>query len=111
MKAEIDAGVLGDIYHARSWMLRRYAAPIRPGFILKKHCGGGPCIDIGVHILDLTLWFMGNPKPVSRSRGVARAKLAHQPGAFSIWGGAHPAGSSTWRTSPRPLCASTTAPR
>ena len=89
MKAEIDSGALGDVYHARSWMLRRAAAPTRPGFILKQHSSGGPCIDIGVHILDLTLWFMGNPRPVSVT-GVARAELAHQPGAFSIWGGPIP---------------------
>jgi predicted dehydrogenase len=89
MKAELDTGVLGDIYHARSWMLRRAAAPTRPGFIIKKHSNGGPCIDIGVHILDLTLWFMGNPKPAAVT-GIARAELAHQPGAFSIWGGSIP---------------------
>jgi predicted dehydrogenase len=86
MKAELATGVLGDIYHARSWMLRRAGAPTRPGFIMKEHSGGGPCIDIGVHILDLTLWFMGNPKPVSVT-GVARAELAHQKGAF-VPGGA-----------------------
>jgi predicted dehydrogenase len=90
MKAEIDAGALGYIYHARSWMLRRAATLTRPGFILKQHSGGGACIDIGVHILDLTLWFMGNPQPVSVS-GVARTELAQQPGAFSIWGGRIPA--------------------
>ena len=90
MKAEIDVGGLVDIYHARCWMLRRAAAPVRsPGFYLKKHSGGGPCIDIGVHILDLTLWFMGHPKPVTVS-GVTQDKLAHLPGAFSIWGGAVP---------------------
>ncbi len=89
MKAEIDTGVLGQIYHARSWMLRRAAAPTRPGFILKEQATGGAVIDIGVHILDLTLWFMGNPKPVSVT-GVARSDLAHKPGAFSIWGGAIP---------------------
>ena len=89
MKAELDTGVLGDIYHARSWMLRRSAAPTRPGFILKQHSGGGPCIDIGVHILDLTLWFMGNPRPVSVT-GVVRAELAHQRGAFSNMGGPIP---------------------
>ena len=89
MKAEIDGGALGDVYHARSWLLRRAAAPTRPGFILKEHSGGGPCIDIGVHILDLTLWFMGNPAPKTVT-GVARAELAHQPGAFSIWGGPIP---------------------
>jgi predicted dehydrogenase len=89
MKAELDTGVLGDIYHARSWMLRRAAAPTRPGFIMKEHATGGACIDIGVHILDLTLWFMGNPKPVSVT-GVSRTELAHKKGAFSIWGGAIP---------------------
>ncbi|HJN27220.1 MAG TPA: Gfo/Idh/MocA family oxidoreductase, partial [Candidatus Latescibacteria bacterium] len=77
MKAELDTGALGDIYHARSWMLRRGGAPVGPGFILKEHSGGGPCIDIGVHILDLTLWFMGNPEPVAVS-GVAKPELAKQ---------------------------------
>jgi predicted dehydrogenase len=90
LKSEIDRGVLGNVYHARSWMLRRSAAPVRPGFILKKHSGGGPCIDIGVHILDLTLWMMGNPKPVTVT-GVTQDKLAHQAGAFSNWGGLIPA--------------------
>lgn len=89
MKAEIDQGVLGDIYHARSWMLRRAGAPTRPGFILKAQATGGPVIDIGVHILDLTLWFMGNPKPVAVT-GVSRAELAHQKGAFSVWAGPIP---------------------
>ncbi len=84
MKAEIDSGALGEIYHARSWMLRRTAIPTRPGFLLKKHSGGGATIDIGVHILDLTLWFMGNPKPVSVT-GVAKKVLAHNPKAFGLW--------------------------
>jgi predicted dehydrogenase len=85
MKAELDTGVLGNIYHARSWMLRRAVAPTRPGFILKEHASGGACIDIGVHILDLTLWFMGSPRPVSVT-GVARTELAHRKGAFAISG-------------------------
>lgn len=85
MKKEIEHGALGDIYHARSWMLRRGWLPVRPGFIYKKNSGGGPTIDIGVHILDLTLWFMGNPNPVAVS-GVAKAPLAKHEGAFSQWG-------------------------
>jgi len=85
MKAEIDKGILGDIYHARSWMIRRWGAPTGSGFVLKKNSGGGPCIDIGVHILDLTLWLMGNPNPVAIS-GVAAAPLAKQEGAFTGWG-------------------------
>lgn len=89
LKAEIDRGILGNVYHARSWMLRRAAAPTRPGFIMKEHSSGGPCIDIGVHILDLTLWMMGFPRPVSVT-GVTQDRLAKQPGAFSIWGGPIP---------------------
>jgi predicted dehydrogenase len=85
MKREIEAGALGEIYHARSWMLRRGWIPVRPGFIYKKNSGGGPCIDIGVHILDLTLWFMGNPQPVAVT-GVAKKTLASHAGAFSQWG-------------------------
>lgn len=84
LKAEIDGGALGDVYHARGWMLRRSALLPRPGFVYKQHSGGGACIDIGVHILDLTLWMMGNPNPVAVS-GVSRSELAFHKGAFSVW--------------------------
>jgi predicted dehydrogenase len=86
MKAEIETGALGEVYHARAWMLRRSGLPVRPTFIYQSLSGGGPTIDIGVHILDLTLWLMGHPKPVAVS-GVARTELAHHPGAFTtLWG-------------------------
>jgi predicted dehydrogenase len=84
LKQEIMAGALGEIYHARGWMLRRCALIPTPTFVHKSISGGGPCIDIGVHILDLTLWLMGNPRPVAVS-GVATAPLAHHPGAWSTW--------------------------
>lgn len=89
MKKVIDGGVLGSVYHARSWMLRRSGAPTRPGFVHKKQSGGGPCIDIGVHILDLTLWFLGHPRPAAVS-GVTQNRLSKLPGAFSDWGGPIP---------------------
>ena len=86
LKKEIETGILGEIYHARSWMLRRNGFVLRPGFIYKKNAGGGPCIDIGVHILDLTLWMMGNPKPAVVT-GVTQNKLSKLPGAYCAWGG------------------------
>jgi predicted dehydrogenase len=89
LQEEIASGLLGEIYHARSWMLRRSGAPTRPGFIMKQHSGGGPCIDIGVHILDLTLWMMGHPRPVAVN-GVTQDRLARLPGAFSNMGGPIP---------------------
>ncbi|NSW52758.1 MAG: Gfo/Idh/MocA family oxidoreductase [Anaerolineae bacterium] len=85
-KREIDNGQLGHIYHGRAWWLRRAAYPTRASFWMKKHSGGGPCIDIGVHVLDLALWLMGNPKPVTVS-GISRTQLADKPGMFSSWGG------------------------
>lgn len=86
LKREIESGILGEIYHARSWMLRRNMFLPRPGFIYQKHSGGGPCIDIGVHILDLTLWMMGHPKPVAVS-GMTQDKLSKLPGSYAGWDG------------------------
>ncbi len=85
VKAEVDEGVLGSVYHARAWMLRRSGLPLKDTFIYKKNSGGGPTIDIGVHILDLALWLMGHPKPVAVS-GVSRVELAHHEGSFTSWG-------------------------
>ena len=84
LKREILTGALGNIYHARGWMLRRSAFIPTPTFVYQRLAGGGACIDIGVHVLDLTLWLMGNPEPASVS-GVARSELARRPGNFSIW--------------------------
>ena len=84
MKREIEAGALGDIYHARAWMLRRNGLIATPTFIRRELSGGGPGIDIGVHILDLTLWLMGNPRPISVS-GVSRTALATHDGAWAVW--------------------------
>jgi predicted dehydrogenase len=61
-----DAGRLGDIYFARAGWMRNSGIPGFGGWFTNKSLsGGGPLIDLGVHILDLTLWLMGYPKPVS----------------------------------------------
>lgn len=60
----IDNGYLGDIYHTKATYLRRHGAP--GGWFCKKElAGGGPVIDLGVHVIDLTRYLMGNPNPVS----------------------------------------------
>ena len=84
MKREIDAGELGDIYHARAWMLRRNGLIPTSTFIRRELSGGGPGIDIGVHILDLTLWLMGNPQPVAVT-GTSRTALALRDGGDTVW--------------------------
>jgi len=86
IKKEVEAGRLGEIYHSRAWWLRRTELPAFPSFVHKAQSAGGPCIDIGVHILDLACWMMDHPKPVTVS-GVAGLKVANMPGAFSDWEG------------------------
>ncbi len=65
LKKEVETGILGDIYFARTIWHRRRGLPGFGGwFGLKALSGGGPLIDLGVHRLDLALWLMGYPKPV-----------------------------------------------
>ncbi|WP_369335936.1 Gfo/Idh/MocA family protein, partial [Halomonas sp. ND22Bw] len=51
MKQYIDAGNMGDVQFARAQALRRRGVPGWGVFINKDLQGGGPLIDIGVHIL------------------------------------------------------------
>jgi predicted dehydrogenase len=62
-KRFVDHGDLGDIYAARVRWLRRRGIPGWGVFTNKELQGGGPLIDIGVHMLDLALHLMGYPEP------------------------------------------------
>ena len=59
-----DAGVMGDVYYAKATYLRRNGCP-GGWFGDKAFSGGGPLIDLGVHVIDLTRYLAGNPKPIS----------------------------------------------
>lgn len=85
MKDFIDNGHMGEIYYARAKALRRRGVPHWGVFIDKEKQGGGPLIDIGVHILDLTLYFMGYPKPVSAS-GKTWDTLGKDPSLVNFFG-------------------------
>ncbi len=63
LRQMIANGELGDIYWARASYLRRRGVPTWGVFMDKEKQGGGPLIDIGTHILDLTLWLMDNYEP------------------------------------------------
>ncbi len=60
----INAGNLGEIYYAKTTYLRRNGCP-GGWFGDKSRSGGGPLIDLGVHVIDLARYLMGGPKPVS----------------------------------------------
>jgi predicted dehydrogenase len=68
LKKFIQNGGAGDIYCGRCGWIRRRGIPGKGGwFTTKAKSGGGPLIDLGVHMIDLSIWLMGNPTPVSVS--------------------------------------------
>ena len=64
VKRLVDNGTFGDIYYAKATYLRQNGCP-GGWFGDKKFSGGGPLIDLGVHVIDLTRYLAGCPKPVS----------------------------------------------
>jgi len=65
IRKQVMAGKFGNILYARSQALRRRGIPNWGVFGRKELQGGGPLIDIGVHMLEVTHYCMGSPRPVS----------------------------------------------
>ncbi len=80
LKRFIDDGHMGEVYTGRCGWVRRRGIPGKGGwFTTKELSGGGPLIDLGVHMIDLALWLMGNPRPVAIS-GATYRKFAEGAG-------------------------------
>ena len=72
-KELIDAGELGEVYHARSTGYRRRGRPYvdgygTPTFVQKRNSAGGAMYDMGVYHISRILYLMGNPN-VTRVSG------------------------------------------
>jgi predicted dehydrogenase len=71
LKEMIKGGKLGDIYYGKTWWRRRRVGKglwqRGEWFLTWEHSGGGPLIDLGVHMLDRTLDLMGFPRALSVS--------------------------------------------
>ncbi|MFA7637528.1 MAG: Gfo/Idh/MocA family oxidoreductase [Monoglobales bacterium] len=76
----IDNGKFGEIYYTKAQYLRRDGNP-GGWFGDKSRSGGGPLIDLGVHVIDLVRYLVGNPKPVS-VYGTTFQKLFDRKGAI-----------------------------
>ena len=62
LKKIIDAGLLGKIYYAKVGWLRREGIPgLGSWFTRRATSGGGPLMDLGVHMLDIALYLLDEP--------------------------------------------------
>jgi predicted dehydrogenase len=91
----VDTGDLGEIYYAEATAMRRMGIPTWGVFHQSKLSHGGALLDVGVHMLDLAVWLMSNPRPVRVSANTQRkfgtrpeiAKMlrnAWDPAAFDV---------------------------
>ncbi len=89
-KGVIDAGTLGEVYHAKAHLhLRRSIPGLGGWFTTKSMSGGGTLIDLGVHLIDLSLHLLGQPTAVAvmgkaySKFGVKKRGYVHE----SMWAG------------------------
>ena len=78
LRTWVDAGLVGDIYWGHCSLLRPRGVPRWGAFIDAEASAGGPCYDLGVHILDMALYLMDFPEPVSVS-AATYLELADKP--------------------------------
>jgi predicted dehydrogenase len=63
LRQVIEAGRLGRPYYAKGWWLRRTGIPrLGSWFVTAELAGGGPLVDIGVHVLDYAMYLLGGPR-------------------------------------------------
>ncbi|WP_020575255.1 Gfo/Idh/MocA family protein [Actinopolymorpha alba] len=68
LKRHLDAGQLGRVYYAKAHWMRRNGIPgLGSWFTNREMAGGGPLIDLGVHMLDMALYLLGEPRVISVS--------------------------------------------
>lgn len=91
-KRIVDQGVLGKVYYAKAGWLRRAGIPgLGSWFTEKALAGGGPMMDLGVHMLDIALHLMGEPT-VTTVTGSTYAEF----GPRGLGGASSKAGGNKW---------------
>jgi predicted dehydrogenase len=80
-----EEGTFGNIMFMKCQALRRRGIPNWGVFGQKEMQGGGPMIDIGVHVIEMAHYLMGSPKPVAAA-GNTWTYLGNKPSKVaSMW--------------------------
>lgn len=82
----IAAGEFGRILYVRCQALRRRGIPTWGPFGRKEVAGGGPMIDLGVHLLEAAHYMIGSPRPLSAFGGTYVNIGNRPPAAAAPWG-------------------------
>lgn len=86
LRGVVEKGLLGRVYYAKTGWLRRDGIPgLGSWFTRRELAGGGPLMDLGVHMLDLTLFLLGEPA-VRTANAAAYAEF----GPLGRGSGSHP---------------------
>jgi len=86
LKRLVAGGVLGEVYHAKASWLRRAGIPrIGSWFTQRRFAGGGCLYDIGSHVLDQTLYLMGEFEAAAVS-GQTYARFGPRGQGNGSWG-------------------------
>jgi predicted dehydrogenase len=85
-QALVAKGAIGEPYHAKARWQRMWGCPrLQTWFGHKAISGGGCLLDIGVHMLDQTMYIAGNFKPLTCS-GSVYGKFGHRGLGEGGWG-------------------------
>lgn len=84
-KKAIDDKVVGEALVTRVQALRRRKVPGWGVFTNKSLQGGGSLIDYGCHLLDLSMWLLGDVEPVE-VMGKTYNRLSKIPNQINDWG-------------------------
>ncbi|MCR9030151.1 Gfo/Idh/MocA family oxidoreductase [Citrobacter amalonaticus] len=86
LREQVMEGVLGEIYVTNARALRRCGVPGWGVFTNKALQGGGPLIDLGIHMLDAAMYVLGFPM-VKRVWAHSFQKIGTQKncGQFGEW--------------------------
>jgi len=86
LRRAVAEGALGKILYVRAQALRRLGIPSWGVFGRKDLQGGGPMIDIGVHILECAHYIMGRPRPTHASGATYTYIGNRKPEVAAPWG-------------------------